>query len=151
MAQAVGEGTTGADADLTLVNTNEQRLDLEQYRCFDTVALGSPGYWSHIAGGSKAVTGDWYIARKSNRRGLETEPYGLFYSRGGGRVRGPFEELFGKMGSQVGETIESYGLTVSNKCTMISSVQASSKGKTGHRPASGMGQTRAGRIESLCP
>jgi hypothetical protein len=42
-------------------------------------------------------------------------------------------------------------LTASNKCAMISSVQTSSKGKAEHRPASGMSQKRAGRIESLCP
>jgi len=34
----------------------------------------------------------------------------LFYSHGGGgSVRGPLEELFGRMGRQVGKTIESYG------------------------------------------
>ena len=110
MAQAVGEGARGAGADVTLVNTNEHRLDLDQYRHFDAVAFGSPDYWSYIAGGLKVFIDDWYIARKSGRQGLEDKPYGLFYSHGGGgRVRGPFEQLFGRMGSQVGETIESYG------------------------------------------
>ena len=109
MAQAVGEGARGAGADVTLVNTNEQRLDLEQYRQFDAVAFGTPDYYSYIAGGLKVFIDDWYIARKSNRRGLEGKPLGLFYSHGGGgRVREPFETLFGRMGSQVGETIESY-------------------------------------------
>lgn len=110
MAQAVGEGARAAGADVTLVNTNEQRLDLERYRNFDAVAFGSPDYFSYIAGGLKVFIDDWYIARKSNRRGLEDKPYGLFYSHGGGgRARGPFEDLFSRMGSQVGETIESYG------------------------------------------
>jgi flavorubredoxin len=58
----------------------------------------------------KAFMDDWYIARKSNRQGLEDKPYGLFYSHGGGgAVRGPLEKLFSRMGSQVGETIESHG------------------------------------------
>jgi flavorubredoxin len=110
MAQAIGEGARAAGAEVTLVNTNEQRLDLEQYRYFDAVAFGSPDYWSYIAGGLKVFIDDWYIARKSSRRGLEGKPYGLFYSHGGGgRVRGPLEELFSRMGSQVGEIIESYG------------------------------------------
>jgi flavodoxin I len=110
MAQAVGEGARGAGADVTLVNTSEERLDLERYRQFDAAAFGSPDYFSHIAGGLKVFIDDWYIARKSNRRGLEDKPYGLFYSHGGGgRVRRPFEELFSRMGAQVGETIESYG------------------------------------------
>ena len=110
MAEAIGEGAKAAGAQVTLVNTNEQRLDLEQYRHFDAVAFGSPDYWSYIAGGLKVFIDDWYIACKSDRRGLENKPYGLFYSHGGGgQVRRPLEELFRRMGSQVGETIESYG------------------------------------------
>jgi flavorubredoxin len=110
MAAAVGEGAGTAGADVTLVNTNEQRLDVEQYRRFDAVAFGSPDYFSYIAGGLKVFLDDWYIARKSNRQGLENKPYGLFYSHGGGgRVRGPLRELFSRMGSQVGATVESYG------------------------------------------
>jgi flavorubredoxin len=110
MAEAVAEGARAAGADVTLVNTNEQRLDVEDYRRFDAVAFGSPDYYSYIAGGLKVFVDDWYIARKSNRQGLENKPYGLFYSHGGGgRVRGSLEDLFGRMGSQVGTTIESYG------------------------------------------
>ncbi len=110
MARAIGEGARAASAQVTLVNTNEQRLDLDQYRHFDAVAFGSPDYWSYIAGGLKVFIDDWYIACKSDRRGLENKPYGLFYSHGGGGlVRRPLEELFRRMGSQVGETIESYG------------------------------------------
>jgi len=110
MAQAIGEGARAAGADTTLVNTNEQRLDLDQYRRFDAVAFGTPDYWGYLAGGLKVFLDDWYIAGKSGRQGLENKPYGLFYSHGGGgAVRGPLEELFGRMGRQVGKTIESYG------------------------------------------
>jgi flavorubredoxin len=110
MAAAVGEGARTAGVEVTLVNTNEQRLDVEQYRRFDAVAFGSPDYYSYIAGSLKVFVDDWYIARKLNRRGLESKPYGLFYSHGGGgSVRGPLEELFSQMGSKVGKTIESYG------------------------------------------
>lgn len=110
MAQAIAEGARAAGADATLVNTNEQRLDLDRYRGFDAAAFGSPDYWSYIAGGLKVFIDDWYIARKSSLRGLENKPYSLFYSHGGGgQVRGPLEELFGRMGWQVGETVESYG------------------------------------------
>lgn len=110
MAKAVGEGAEAAGADVTLVNTNAERLDVEQYRHFDVVAFGSPDYYSYIAGGLKVFVDDWYIARKSNRQGLEDKPYGLFYSHGGGgAVRGPLERLFSRMGSHVGETIESRG------------------------------------------
>jgi flavorubredoxin len=110
MAEAVGEGAKAAGAGVTLVNTNEQRLDIEQYRGFDAVAFGSPDYYSYIAGGLKTFLDDWYIAQKSNSQGLKNKPYGLFYSHGGGgRVRRPLEELFGRMGTRVGKTIESYG------------------------------------------
>lgn len=115
MAEAIAEGARAAGAEVTLVNTNEQRLDVEQYRPFDAVAFGSPDYFSYLAGGLKVFLDDWYIALKSNRRGLEGKPYGLFYSHGGGGdVRGPLEELFSRMGSQVGRTIESYGRPAGN-------------------------------------
>jgi flavorubredoxin len=110
MAEAVAEGARAAGADVTLVNTNEQRLDIEDYRRFDAVAFGSPDYYSYIAGGLKTFLDDWYIAQKSNGQGLKGKPYGLFYSHGGGgRARGPLEELFGRMGTQVGETVASRG------------------------------------------
>jgi multimeric flavodoxin WrbA len=110
MAEAVGEGARAAGAEVTLVNTNAERLDPEQYRRFDAVAFGSPDYYSYIAGGLKVFLDDWYIARKSSRQGLEGKPYGLFYSHGGGgAVRRPLENLFGRMGSQVGRAIESRG------------------------------------------
>jgi flavorubredoxin len=110
MTEAVAEGARAAGAEVTLVNTNEQRLDVEQYRRFDAVAFGSPDYYSYIAGGLKVFLDDWYIARKSNRQGLENKPYGLFCSHGGGgRVRGLLQELFSRMGTQVGETVASRG------------------------------------------
>jgi NAD(P)H dehydrogenase (quinone) len=110
MAGAIGEGARAADADVTLVNTNEQRLDIEQYRSFDAVAFGSPDYYSYVAGGLKTFLDDWYIAQKSNSQGLKNKPYGLFYSHGGGgRARGPLEELFSRMGTKVGQTIASRG------------------------------------------
>ncbi len=112
MAEAVAEGAQAAGAKVTLVNTNEKRLDIEEFRHFDAVVFGSPDYYSYIAGGLKVFVDDFYIARKVNRQGLEDKPYGLFYSHGGGgRVREPFEDLFRrlKIGSKTGKTIESYG------------------------------------------
>ncbi|MBN1978053.1 MAG: NAD(P)H-dependent oxidoreductase [Anaerolineae bacterium] len=110
MAGAIGEGARAAGAEATLVNTNEQRLDIEQYRRFDAVAFGSPDYYSYIAGGMKTFLDDWYIAQKSNSQGLKDKPYGLFLSHGGGgRARRPLEELFGRMGTQVGGTVTSRG------------------------------------------
>lgn len=112
MAEAVADGARSAGAKVTLVNTNEKRLDIEQFRRFDVVAFGSPDYYSYIAGGLKVFVDDLYITRKTNRQGLIDKPYGLFYSHGGGgRVREPFEKLFSmmKLGAKIGETIESNG------------------------------------------
>ena len=110
MAEAIGAGATDAGADAEWVNTNEARMDIDAYRPFDAVAFGSPDYYSYIAGGLKVFLDDWYIAKQANPDGLTGKPYGLFFSHGGGgRVRQPLEALFGQMGVQVGETIESVG------------------------------------------
>lgn len=129
MAEAVAEGARAAGADVTLVNTNEQRLDIEVYRTFDAVAFGSPDYYSYIAGRLKTFLDDWYIAKKTNARGLTGKPYGLFYSHGGGgAVRGPLEDLFSRMGTQVGTTIASSGrpnMTVLRACRELGQQLAS--------------------------
>jgi multimeric flavodoxin WrbA len=117
MAEAVAEGAQKAGAKVTLFNTNEKRLNIDEFRKFDAVAIGSPDYYSYIAGGLKVFVDDLYIERKTNRQGLENKPYGLFYSHGGGgRVREPFLKLFKMMriGPQIGEIVESYGHPNSN-------------------------------------
>jgi NAD(P)H dehydrogenase (quinone) len=110
MAKAVAAGAQAMGAAVTLINTNERRMDIELYRTFDAVALGSPDYYSYIAGTLKTFLDDWYIARQSNSEGLEGKFYGLFYSHGGGgAVRRPLEELFRGLGMKVGETVGSRG------------------------------------------
>jgi len=112
MAEAIAEGAKTIGVEVTLINTNEKRYDVEQFRNYDAAVFGSPDYWGYIAGGLKVFVDDFYIARKSNRQGLTDKPYGLFYSHGGGgTVLRPFEDLFNNMriGSKVGKTIESYG------------------------------------------
>ena len=112
MAEAVAEGAKSVGATVTMINTNEKRLNIEEFRKFDAVAFGSPDYYSYIAGGLKVFVDDLYITRKTNRQGLVDKPYGLFYSHGGGgKIREPFERLFSmmKLGPKVGETVESYG------------------------------------------
>jgi len=110
MAEAVAQGAEGSGATATLVNTNEERIELDRYRGFDAVAFGSPDYFGYVAGGLKTFLDDWYIARKADSASLTGKPIGLFYSHGGGgSARGPLESLYGRMGTQVGETIESVG------------------------------------------
>ncbi len=108
MAQAVAEGAQQAGIQVQLVNTDEQRLDVETYRKVDAVAFGSPDYYSYIAGGLKVFLDDWHIAKNIDPKGLEGKPYGLFYSHGGGgKVREPMEKLFERMGNKVGQSVES--------------------------------------------
>ena len=110
MAEAIGEGAREAGAGVTLVNTNEQRMDPAEYAKFDAAAFGSPDYYSYIAGGLKMFLDDWHIAKGAGADGLADKPLGLFYSHGGGgRVREPLEKLFARLGTQVGQTIESRG------------------------------------------
>ena len=112
MAEAVAEGAKNVGAKVTLINTNEQRVDIDHFREFDVTAIGTPDYYSYLAGNLKQFVDDCYIAKKTNRKGLENKPYGLFYSHGGGgSVRKPFEDLIRSMrlGEKIGKTIESYG------------------------------------------
>jgi len=110
MAEAVADGARAAGADVTLVNTNEQRMDVAEYAKCDAVAFGSPDYYSYIAGGLKMFLDDWHIAKGRGGKGLDGKPYGLFYSHGGGgAVVGPMEKLFSRTGTKVGETVGSRG------------------------------------------
>ena len=110
MAKAIAEGAVAAGAKVTSVNTDEDRLDIEQYRAFDGAAFGSPDYYSYVAGGFKMFIDDWYIARGKNPKGLDGKPYVLFYSHGGGgAVRKVLESLCKDKGEKVRETIESRG------------------------------------------
>ncbi len=108
MAEALAAGVREAGADATLVNTNEKRIDPAEYATFDAVALGSPDYYSYLAGGLKMFLDDWHIAKGAGGGGLTDKPYGLFYSHGGGgRVVEPLEKLCSRLGTRVGETVES--------------------------------------------
>ncbi|MFH1707769.1 MAG: flavodoxin domain-containing protein [Planctomycetota bacterium] len=110
MAEAVAKGAAAAGAGVTLVNTHEKRVDIETYRQAGAVAVGSPDYYSYIAGGLKMFFDDWYIAKGKDDAGLEEKPVGAFFSHGGGgKVRKPLETLARMLGTPVGETVESSG------------------------------------------
>ncbi len=111
MAEAVAEGLKSAGADATLFNTNDGRFEIGTFPPFECAAFGSPDYYSYIAGGLKVFLDDHYIARtRDGMEGLQDKPYALFYSHGGdGKVRGPLEDLFKRIGTKVGETVESHG------------------------------------------
>ena len=110
MAQAVADGARQSGAEVSTVNTNQQRLNIDDYRKVDAAAFGSPDYYSYIAGGLKVFLDDWHIAKAADPAGLTDKPIALFYSHGGGgRVLQPLESLFKRLGQQIGQTIESKG------------------------------------------
>jgi NAD(P)H dehydrogenase (quinone) len=120
MAEAVAEGIRSEDCEVTLHNANDERYPIEEYPLYDSVALGTPDYFSYIAGTLKTFMDDWYIHR--NEPGYQSRPYALFYSHGGGgRVKESLS-LFRRLGTPVGESVGSRGapdLTVLEECISL--------------------------------
>jgi flavorubredoxin len=109
MAQAVAEGLKESGLQVVSLNTNEDRLDCSTYPHFDCVAIGSPDYFSYIAGGLKMFLDDNYIEEQKGTEGMFDKPIALFYSHGGGgKVKQPLVSLFKRLGPLVGEPVESY-------------------------------------------
>ena len=111
MAEAVAEGLEAAGAEVDLFNTNDSRFEIGRYAAYDRVAVGTPDYYSYVAGGLKVFLDDFHIAAgKEGGDAMKNKPYALFYSHGGGgRVKGPLEDLFRRLGTKVGGTVESKG------------------------------------------
>ena len=107
MAEAVAEGY-GDGA--TLWNTNEKRFDVTKVPGYDCIAVGTPDYFSYMAGTLKTFMDDIYIAERNCVKGITGKRVVLFLSHGGGgRAKEPFEKLFNRLGDVVGETVESSG------------------------------------------
>ena len=110
MAQAVTEGLKEAGLQVDTLNTNHDRLDLTTYPHYNCVAIGTPDYFSYLAGGLKMFLDDHYIEEQRGTQGLFDKPIALFYSHGGGgKVKQPLVSLFKRLGPIIGEPVESYG------------------------------------------
>ena len=110
MAEAVAEGVRSAGMEVKILNTNDVRVDIEEYRQARGAVFGSPDYFSYIAGGLKVFLDDWLIAKRNSPKDLTEKPFGLFFSHGGGgAVKTPLESLFDRMGTKIGDTVESKG------------------------------------------
>jgi len=104
MAEAMAEGLRVGGYQVTIFNANEKRFPIETYSEYDCVALGTPDYFSHIAGTMKTFMDDWYISR--NKPGFKGKYYVLFFSHGGGgRVKEAMVSIFKHLGDQVGEPL----------------------------------------------
>jgi flavorubredoxin len=107
MAKAVAEGI-GENA--TLWNVNEERFDVSKLTEYDAYAVGTPDYFSYMAGTLKTFIDDVYLAERAGVKKLSGKPVALFFSHGGGgRAKEPFEALFKRLGDVVAETVESSG------------------------------------------
>ncbi len=107
LAEALAEGSREAGAEVELVNTNERRITLEEFMAADGVALGTPDYFSYLAGTIKSLFDDMYLWDQSGQP-VKGKRAALFFSHGGGgKVREPFEYLARRFFHQVGETLES--------------------------------------------
>jgi len=111
MAEALAEGLRTAGCDVDLFNTNDKRFDLTEFPKYDCVAFGSPNYYSYIAGGLETFIDDHYTQDvRKGLKGIKGKPYALFYSHGGGtEVKSVMEDLFKRVGTQIGKTVGSYG------------------------------------------
>jgi multimeric flavodoxin WrbA len=104
LADALAEGAREAGAEVSLVNTNERRVTLEEFLLADGVAVGTPDYFSYVAGTVKTFFDDIYLWDQSGKP-VKGKPAVLFFScGGGGKVRQPLESLAQRFFRQVGET-----------------------------------------------
>ena len=110
MAEAVAEGLRDAGCEVEMFNTNEGRYDVTQFPQYDGVAIGSPNYYSYIAGGLKTFMDDHYIQDvRMGLTGLRGKPYVLFYSHGGGGVKDVMQSIFKRIGTLIGEPVNCRG------------------------------------------
>jgi multimeric flavodoxin WrbA len=107
LAESLAQGARGEGAEVTLINTNEHRVTLDEFLAADAVGLGSPDYFSYVAGTIKTFFDDLYQWDKAGET-VKGKRAALFFSHGGGgRVRGPLEQLAERFFEQAGEAVGS--------------------------------------------
>jgi multimeric flavodoxin WrbA len=108
LAEALAEGVREAGGEVNLINTNERRVTLEEFLSSDALAIGTPDYFSYVAGTIKTFFDDIYLWDQSGKP-VKGKPAVFFCSHGGGggKVKQPFESLAHRFFQQVGETVSS--------------------------------------------
>ncbi len=107
LAEALAEGAREAGAEVKLVNTNERRVSLEEFLAADAVGIGTPDYFSYVAGTIKTLFDDIYLWDLVGES-VKGKPTVLFCSHGsGGKVKQPLESFGRRFFQQVGETVAS--------------------------------------------
>ncbi len=106
LAEAVGEGAREGGAEVELINTNERRITLDEFLASDAVAVGTPDYFSYIAGTIKTFFDDLYLWDQSGKAVKGKQAAFFFSHGGGGRVREPLEAFARRFFHQIGDTVE---------------------------------------------
>jgi multimeric flavodoxin WrbA len=107
LAEALAEGAREDGAEVVLINTNEHRVTLQEFIDADAVALGTPDYFSYVAGTIKTFFDDIYQWDQAGET-VKGKPAALFYSHGtGGKVREVLEQFANRFFEQVGEMVGS--------------------------------------------
>ncbi len=84
MAELVAEGCRQVkDTKVDLINVNEERVDIDLAEGVDGYALGSPDYFTYMAGGLKQFFDDMLIAAWGGKK-IKGKPYVAFMTHGGG-------------------------------------------------------------------
>jgi NAD(P)H dehydrogenase (quinone) len=106
LADALAEGAREAGAQVEKINTNERRVTIDEFLSADAIAIGTPDYYSYVAGTLKTFFDDLYLWDKAGKA-ISGKPAVFFYSHGGGgHVRQSLEKFGNRFFKQVGETIE---------------------------------------------
>ena len=94
MAELVAEGCRQVPGvEVKLVNVNEARVDMAEFAGCDGVALGSPDYFSYVAGGIKQFFDDVWIARRAGQATGDKPAVAFMSHGGGGRAITALEKL----------------------------------------------------------
>ena len=84
MAELVAKGCLEANGvEVELINVNEARIDISKLEACDGLALGTPDYFTYMAGGLKQFFDDAKIAEYGGRQ-VTGKPYVAFVTHGGG-------------------------------------------------------------------
>ena len=84
MAELVAQGCREVrGVEVKLINVNEARVDMAELEACDGLALGTPDYFTYMAGGLKQFFDDAKIAEYGGRA-VTGGPYVAFVTHGGG-------------------------------------------------------------------
>jgi len=94
MAELVAQGCGQVDGvEASVVNVNEQRVTMDEAESVDGYAIGSPDYFSYVAGNVKQFFDDILLAAWQGRKTTEKPCVTFITHGGGGAAAAPLEKL----------------------------------------------------------